>query len=104
AYSINLASLTGTCRTNGIDLIFMTNQSTWNSHLDSQAWRNHWMQTCGNVRYREQYLDETLESFNNVMRNRAQSSSVPLLDLPKEIPKTRDYFYDDCHFNTMGAL
>ena len=30
--------------------------------------------------------------------------SVPVYDLARALPKSLEYFYDDCHFNTAGAL
>lgn len=103
-YAINLASIVGICRQNQVKLIFMTSQSTWNSTADPGTKANHWMLTINNICYREEYLDRGLEVFNDTMRNLAQRTKVPLLDLAREIPKTLDYFYDDCHFNVRGAM
>jgi hypothetical protein len=53
--------------------------------------------------YREDVLDTALERMNEVMRGVARSDSVPLYDLARELPKSLEYFYDDCHFNPAGA-
>ena len=37
------------------------------------------------------------------MRAVADSSGVPLCDLAVTLPKSLEYFYDDCHLNTRGA-
>lgn len=103
SYAINLGSIAGICKENQVKLIFMTNQSTWNSTIDSRSAQSHYMLTVDRVRYKEEYLDKGLEVFNDTMRGRAQRMNVPLMDLAREMPKTQDYFYDDCHFNVNGA-
>ena len=86
-----------------IQLIFMTQQTTWNSSVDPEIKNWHWMLYKNGVRYREELMDEALESLNNVMRTLSKEKSVPLYDLAKEMPKSSDYFYDDVHFNVNGA-
>ena len=61
------------------------------------------MMCLGGVRYREDLMDEGLEAFNDQMRQTAQQYSVPLYDLARTMPKSRDFFYDDAHFNDQGA-
>lgn len=102
-YGENLRSIAGTCRANGVKLIFVPNQSTWNSREDTGINSQHWLQTCGKIRYREEYLSNGLDSFNYKMREVAAETDVSFFDLPAVIPKTRQYFYDDCHFNVPGA-
>ena len=55
------------------------------------------------VTYREDLMDQALESFNNVMRQVAAKHSVPTYDLARLMPKSSDFFYDDAHFNVRGA-
>jgi lysophospholipase L1-like esterase len=55
------------------------------------------------VVYREDFMDEALESYNDVMRAIAEEHSVPVYDLARSLPKSSDYFYDDVHFNVEGA-
>ena len=53
--------------------------------------------------FREDLMDEALEALNDEMRDLAREFSVPLYDLPKHVPKSSEYFFDDCHFNTKGS-
>ena len=103
AFERNLRSITGICGTNNVQLVFMTNQSTWNSQVDSTAKKFHWALVKGKVRYSEQNMDRSLDSLNGVTRKVAASQMVPLFDLADSIPKSTQYFYDDCHFNVAGA-
>ena len=102
-YSNNLLTMIGVSTAHKIQLIFMTQQTTWNSSVDPEIKNWHWMLYKNKVRYREELMDEALESLNNVMRTLSKEKSVPLYDLAKEMPKSSDYFYDDVHFNVNGA-
>jgi hypothetical protein len=64
----------------------------------------HWLLTVGKIRYREQYLQNGLQVFNDTMRAVAARHSVLFFDLPKVLPPSGYYFYDDCHFNNNGSI
>jgi hypothetical protein len=55
------------------------------------------------VTLREDLMDAALERLNDRMRDVAAAESIPLYDLARLLPKSLQYFYDDCHFNTNGA-
>lgn len=103
AYKTNLNSFIGICLRQHIKLILVTQASTWNSKVDSNISKLHWMTSYGNVRGDQKDLDSLLEKYNDVMRELAIDSDILLYDLAKKIPKTSLYFYDDCHFNNNGA-
>jgi GDSL-like Lipase/Acylhydrolase family len=103
-YRDNLITLVGIARAHHFQLVFMTHPSTWNSKVDSGAHDHQWMRFFEHVVYPERTMDSALERFNDVMRGIAASDSVPLYDLARELPKSTEYFYDDCHFNRAGAL
>ena len=48
-------------------------------------------------------MDRGLDSLNNITRMVAANQMVALFDLADSIPKSTQYFYDDCHFNVAGA-
>lgn len=99
-YATNLRSIAGACRQNRVPLIFMPNQSTW---AEPSMLSQHWLLTCGKVRYQEDLLKAGLDVFNDTMRKVAHEENVPIFDLPEAIPPTSEYFYDDCHFTTAGC-
>lgn len=103
-YSLNLNTIAGICSANGVPLVLMPNQSTWNSLADTSMRNKHWLLTVGKIRYREEYLQKGLEVFNDTMRAVATRNNVPLFDLPKIMPASGEYFYDDCHFNNNGSI
>lgn len=100
-YAINLSAIAGACKANKIPLVFVPNQSTWNS---TSMKMQHWLLTCGKVRYREDYLEKGLRIFNDTMKAVASRNNIALFDLPARMAGTGDFFYDDCHFNNNGAL
>ena len=102
-YRANLRTVAGIARSHGFDLVFATHPSTWNSKIDPGARDFHWLRVYDGVTYREDVMDAALERMNDVMRAVAAGDSLPLCDLARAIPKSREYFYDDCHFNRLGA-
>ncbi|HLF22673.1 MAG TPA: GDSL-type esterase/lipase family protein, partial [Burkholderiales bacterium] len=104
SYRNNLRSMVGIARANRFVMVFMTQPSTWNSAVDPGARDRHWMRVYDGVVYREDAMDSALEQLNDVMRTVAAEDSVPLYDLVRTMPKSLEFFYDDCHFTLAGAL
>lgn len=102
-YANNLRTLAGLAAGHGIPLIFITQQTTWNSDVDSTAKDWQWMLNVDDVRYAEDDMHHALERMNDSMRQIADSLDVPLYDLARLMPKSTEFFYDDVHFNTNGA-
>jgi lysophospholipase L1-like esterase len=102
-YANNLRTLAGVAAGHGVALIFVTQQTTWNSDVDSTAKDWHWLLNIDNVRYAEEDMHHALERMNDSMRQTANSLDVPLYDLARLMPKSTEFFYDDVHFNTNGA-
>ena len=103
AYSNNLKTLAGIAQGHAIPMVFITQQTTWNSAVDPKAKDWHWMLRVGDVRYSEESMDAAVELMNDEMRQVADSNGLALYDLARTIPKSSEYFYDDVHFNTRGA-
>ena len=103
SYKNNLISMVGLTKSHKIELIFMTQQTTWNSTVDENTVNWHWMTLRGGKKYRDDYLDNALDSLNNVMKQVSVDHSIPLYDVAQRIPKSLKYFFDDVHFNIEGA-
>ena len=103
SYQTNLRSMAGIARANGFALVFMTQPTTWNSTVDARAREHHHMRYRGGVTYREDLMDAAMERLNDAMRAVGREETVPVYDLARVLPKSLDYFYDDCHFNVAGA-
>ena len=102
SYAKNLATLAGIAKGQDIQMVLMTQQTTWNSTIDPEARNWHWM-LYRDVRYREELMHAAMEELNDAMRNLAAEFKIPLYDLARSLPKSTEFFYDDMHFNTNGA-
>lgn len=103
SYARNLRSMAGIARANGFDLVFMTQPTTWNSAVDERARDWSWMRYRDGVTYDEAHMDAAMARLNGAMIAVAGANGVPVCDLAATLPKSLDYFYDDCHFNPAGA-
>ncbi|MEB2779806.1 SGNH/GDSL hydrolase family protein [Algoriphagus sp. C2-6-M1] len=101
-YERNIESFIGICTSQNIDLLLLTQTFTWNSQEENNLSNSHWMVGIGDKRYPEAALAEKLTEMNQSIHKLAVKDSLDLLDLERLIPKTKDYFYDDCHFNKGG--
>lgn len=102
-YQRNLLTIAGIAQANQIQLLFMTQQSTWNSTVDTSISNWHWMLLVNGIKYREAVLEDLLDKTNDCMRQLSSRLSIPLCDVARTIPKSSRFFYDDCHLNVSGA-
>jgi lysophospholipase L1-like esterase len=98
-YRGNLLTIAGALKSHGVTLVLMTQATTWNSTIDREIGSWHWMLQ----QYPEEAMDRAMEVFNDTMRAVAVEQHVMLVDLARMLPKSRDYFYDDVHFNEAGS-
>jgi lysophospholipase L1-like esterase len=103
AYANNLRTIAGVAQAHQIKLVLMTQQSTWNGPDDANVKEWQWLLCRSGIRYREDYMNEALTALNDQTRQVAREFSVPVYDLALTMPKSRDFFYDDVHFNDRGA-
>jgi len=103
AYRNHLLSIIGICRMHNIKLVFMTQPTVWDSKIDPKAKELLWFTYRRGKVFKEDLMDQALEKYNDVMRHLGNEYNVPVFDLAEVIPKSTEYFYDDCHFNITGA-
>ena len=103
AYANNLRTIAGAAQAQGIKLVLMTQQTTWNGPENANLKEWQWLVCRSGTRYREDYMNEALTALNDQTRQVARQFSIPVYDLAGTMPKSRDFFYDDVHFNDRGA-
>lgn len=103
AYANNLKTVAGVAQAHEIKLVLMTQQTTWTGPAAPGLKEWQWILCRSGTRYREDFMDEALTTLNDQTRQVAQQYSLPLYDLARTMPKSRDFFYDDVHFNDRGA-
>ena len=57
----------------------------------------------GPVRASGRWLQEEMARYNNTQQNIALRNDAQYIDLDSLIPKTLDYYFDDCHFTDEGS-
>ena len=103
AYGNNLRTIAGIAHGHNINLVLMTQQTTWASDVDRFISERHSMRLIDGFVYDESDMHLAMETLNDVMRGVAEDLDVPLYDIAKLLPKASTHFYDDVHFNTRGA-
>jgi hypothetical protein len=103
AYTNNLKTIIGVAKAPRIRLLFITQQTTWNSSIDPEAKNWHWLRSRNGVTYQENLMDDALETLNRAMCKLSENHSIPMFDLRKTIPKSLEFLYDDAHFTVEGA-
>jgi lysophospholipase L1-like esterase len=103
AYARNLTTKAAVAQAHGFELVFKTQATTWNSDIDDEVEKWHWMNAARDVSFSAEWMDDAMEAYNDAMRAVAGAHDVPLFDLAAEIPKSLEFFYDDVHFNIRGA-
>lgn len=102
-YRKNLISIIGLARSHNTGMVLMTQATTWDSHIDPHATDWIWGTYKDGLNYREDFMDDAMTAYNNVMRQVGIETGTPVFDMALLMPKSLDFFYDDCHFNIAGA-
>jgi len=102
-YRNNLTTIAGLARIHAISLVFMTQATTWNSAIDPDISDRHWATFRNGVTYREEAMDRAMSAYNDALRDVGQEHNIPVFETDLLLPKSREFFYDDCHFNIQGA-
>lgn len=105
SFKINLKTIISAAQANNVKVVIAIAQTTWNSDVDPEIKNWHWSTYSVNekIRYREDLMIKAQQAYDDVTRQLAVEYRVPVLDFTKIIPKSREYFYDDGHFNVKGA-
>jgi len=103
-YVKNLESIAGLACIHGFRLILMTQATTYDSQTDPRTSQWIWGTYKNGVTYREEDIAMAMRSYNKAMREVARNHNIPIFDLALLMPKSLDYFYDDCHFNIEGSI
>jgi hypothetical protein len=83
----------------GARLILCTQPTLYRDDLTPGENQLLWM--IGN--YTPATKRKKMDLINSHIRAAAARLGVPLVDLDRDLPRTTDVFYDDCHFNIGGA-
>ncbi len=99
-------SLTGLLQASGIRTVLVGQPTLWSAQATDEARATWWfgIQTpLGAVRPSGAWLSSEMARYNAVLESVARNRSAAYVDLPGMIPRTLEYFFDDCHFTDRGS-
>lgn len=109
-YRENLRAIVDLSRDRGIELILMTQPAMWHADLPEYLVRLLWMGGAGDfgidspsAYYSPGALAEGIAAYNSALLSICDNRNISCLDLASVIPRDTSSFYDDMHFNEIGA-
>lgn len=110
-YRKNLDLMVDKAAEYGAEMVFVTQAAIWSESMtpDDRALllaagvgpNTVW---CEQKRYfAPEAMADGLRKFNDVMREVCRDSGITCIDLDRKLAKTHAHFYDDMHFNELGA-
>jgi lysophospholipase L1-like esterase len=90
----------------GIDVIVLGQPVIWKEDMSGEEMASlHFSLNTpnGEVRPGTYWLEREMSQYNEVQRQLADRFNADFIDLNSKIPKTLDYFFDDCHFTDRGS-
>ncbi len=105
-YEGNLLTLIRTARAQDIRLILTTQPVIWNDHLSPEAEQLLWYGMTPppeHSRYTPAALARAMDQFNERLLAVCRTTDTECIDLAAAINGDERYFYDDVHFNELGA-
>lgn len=104
AYRSNVRTIVGAAKAHGIDVLLMTQPSTWQQGTgDDEIAEAEWRLNRGGVTYRRDVMAREMDRLNDVLRQLAAEFHVPLVDTARVLPISRESLYDDVHLTIAGA-
>ncbi|MFH0878530.1 MAG: GDSL-type esterase/lipase family protein [Lentisphaerota bacterium] len=102
----NLVSMARILKQDGVKLVLVTEPYLYRDDLTAaerkKLWMNKKMCARGRAYASAASMARGMSRFNQVIKEVASENSVPLLDMEASIPKTLEYFRDDCHYTEKG--
>jgi lysophospholipase L1-like esterase len=107
-YRDRLRRLSEYCRQAAKRCIFLTQPTIWKTAADSAEESQLWYGWVGGAFSPRGYvgsgeLAQAMAMFNNELLSLCHAARLECYDLASAIPKTRNAFFDDCHFTEAGA-
>jgi lysophospholipase L1-like esterase len=90
----------------GIATIVLGQPVLWSDHMPREELNRLWMPVStpdGPVRPSGRWLQEEMARYNKAQQEIARRHGATFVDLDSRVPKTLDYFFDDCHLTDAGS-
>jgi len=104
-YREKLVAISETCLQNGIECLFITQPSGYQAGATEEYKKGFWM-TPPNQAYTLDFdsMIHIASLYNSYLKQFSSDRGHYACDAASELLPTFDVFYDDCHFNTNGAV
>jgi hypothetical protein len=90
----------------GIEVVLIGQPVLWKKGMTAEEKGTLWFYINspeGRLCLDTEWLVNEMSRYNEVQRQIAVSSAAYYIDMNNHIPKTLDFFFDDCHF-TKGSI
>jgi len=91
---------------NGIEVVVLGQPVLWNEAMTPEEMAAIWFPVYtsdGKVRTDGAWLGREISRYNEVQKRIAGHFGATYVDLNGRIPKSLQYFFDDCHFTDLGS-
>lgn len=106
AFEQNLNTIIDLAKLDGTKVILLTQPTLYKANANGEERAAMFMLNFEYVGEGKKWSLETvvrgISTYNNKVRQIAKERNVYLIDLEASIPKTLEYFYDDCHYTEKG--
>jgi lysophospholipase L1-like esterase len=106
-YRANLLTLIQLARQHNVRPIFITQPAIYQENLPAEAeallWLGEYDGDPEGGYYSVSVLQQTLTMFNQEMLATCEENAIECIDVAVEMNGETDYFFDDVHFNELGA-
>jgi hypothetical protein len=107
AFQRNLSSFSDILESDGVTLVLATQPYLYKNNMNPAERKACWfhLEYClEDGAYPDlSSMQQGMILFNSATRQVATQHGIPLLELDAAIPKTMDYFRDDCHYTPEGS-
>lgn len=108
-YRANLEAMADIAARNRVKLMFLTQPTLWRADLPPEAEKLLWLggvgmfqEQPGATYFTPAALAQAMAKWNQVTLEVCKARALDCLDLAERVPRTTEYFYDDCHYTDAG--
>jgi lysophospholipase L1-like esterase len=105
-FSHAMDALLGFLQEMKVAVIVLGQPVLWKNSMSTEEMYSLWFSVDtpnGKVRASGSWLDREMQRYNRVQEQLAISHDATYIDLDTQIPKTLEYYFDDCHFTDLGS-
>lgn len=100
-----MSILAETLKSRAIGTIIAGQPVLWKSDMTPEEQGALWFSVGtpnGSVRASGEWLSAEIAKYNDAQKQVAETQGLTYVDLEQQIPRTLNYFFDDCHFTDLG--